>query len=200
MHQIRIHGRGGQGVVTAAELLAMAAFADGKQAQAFPSFGSERMGAPVMAFCRIDDQIIRTRESVTHPDVVIVQDPTLLHHVDVFGGWSADGFLLINSTFTVDELGLEEFLATLPDDHLSIVPASDIGWKHLNRPIANTALLGGFAAFTGWITLASVESAIRRKFPGSLGEANAAAAREAYDQVTAYLNERGRVPHHARAN
>lgn len=200
MHAVRIHGRGGQGVVTAAELLSLAAFTDGKHAQAFPSFGSERMGAPVMAFCRIDDQAIRTRESVTHPDVVIVQDLTLLHHVDVFGGLSADGYLLINSTFTVKELGIEEFLATLPGDHFCIIPASDIGQKHLKRPIANTSLLGGFAAMTGLIRIASVESAIRHKFPGALGEANAAAAREAYDHVTAFLSEQGRVSHHARAN
>lgn len=200
MHAVRIHGRGGQGVVTAAELLALAAFTDGKHAQAFPSFGSERMGAPVMAFCRVDDQAIRTRESVTHPDVVIVQDPTLLHHIDVFGGLSADGYLLINSTFTVEELGIEECLATLPNDHFCIIPASDIGQKHLKRPIANTALLGGFAAMTGLIRIASVESAIRHKFSGVLGEANAAAAREAYDHVTAFLSEQGRVSHHARAN
>lgn len=200
MYAVRIHGRGGQGVVTAAELLSLAAFTDGKHAQAFPSFGSERMGAPVMAFCRIDEKTIRTRESVTHPDVVIVQDPTLLHHVEVFGGLSPSGYVLLNSTFSLDELGLEELLRRLPDGHVFALPASDIGQKHLTRPIANTALMGGFAAFTGWITLASVESAIRRKFPGGLGEANAAAAREAYDQVTAYLNERGRAPRHARAN
>ena len=200
MHAVRIHGRGGQGVVTAAELLSLAAFTDGKHAQAFPSFGSERMGAPVMAFCRIDEQIIRTREAVTHPDVVIVQDPTLLHHVEVFGGLSADGYIVINSTFTVKELGIEELLATVPANHICVVPASDIGLKHLKRPIANTALLGGFAAITGLIKLASVESAIRHKFPGALGEANAAAAREAYDHVTVYSNEPGRVPHHARTN
>jgi len=200
MHAVRIHGRGGQGVVTAAELLSMTAFTDGKHAQAFPSFGSERMGAPVMAFCRIDEQPIRTREAVTHPDVVIVQDPTLLHHVDVFGGLSADGYILINSTFSVEDLGIGEFLANLPNDHLYIVPASDIGQKHLKRPIANTSLLGAFAAMTGFIKLASVEAAIRQKFPGAPGEANAAAAREAYDHVTAFSNTQEGVSQHVRAN
>jgi pyruvate ferredoxin oxidoreductase gamma subunit len=156
-------------VVTAAELLSLAAFTDGKHAQAFPSFGSERMGAPVMAFCRIDEQIIRTREAVTHPDVVIVQDPTLLHHVEVFGGLSPSGYVLLNSTFSLDELGLDEFLGRFAGDHVFALPASDIGQRHLKRPIANTSLLGGFAAITGWITLASVESAIRHKFPGALG-------------------------------
>ncbi len=200
MQAVRIHGRGGQGVVTAAELLSIAAFTDGKQAQAFPSFGSERMGAPVMAFCRIDKKTIRTRESVTHPDVIIVQDPTLLHHVDLFGGLSPSGYVLLNSRFSLDKIGLEEFLSSLPDGHVCTLAASDIGQKHLTRSIANTALLGGFAAMTGWITLKSVESAIRHKFPGALGEANAAAAREAYDWVIACLNEPGRGTPHARAN
>ena len=153
-----------------------------------------------MAFCRIDDQAIRTRESVTHPDIVIVQDPTLLHHVDVFGGLAADGYILINSTFSVEELGIGEFLENLPDHHCCIVPASDIGQKHLKRPIANTPLLGAFAAMTGLIKLVSVESAIHCKFPGPLGEANAVAAREAYDHIIAFLSEEGRVSQHARAN
>ena len=91
MFQIRIHGRGGQGVVSGAEMLSVAAFLEGRYAQAFPSFGSERMGAPVMAFCRIDDKEIRLREPVLEPDALIVQDPTLLHQVDLFSGLQARG-------------------------------------------------------------------------------------------------------------
>ena len=98
MFQVRFHGRGGQGVVTAAELLAEAAFIEGRHAQAFPSFGSERMGAPVMSFCRIDDKPIRTHEPVTEPDALIIQDPTLLHQADLFGGLGHDGYILVNST------------------------------------------------------------------------------------------------------
>jgi pyruvate ferredoxin oxidoreductase gamma subunit len=113
MFQIRIHGRGGQGAVTTAELLAVAAFTEDKHAQAFPSFGSERTGAPVMSFCRIDDKPIRTREPVTEPDVLIVQDPTLLHQADLFAGLTADGYLLINSARGFSELGLDE-LAAMP--------------------------------------------------------------------------------------
>ena len=86
MFQVRIHGRGGQGVVTAAEMLSIAAFEEGRHAQAFPSFGSERMGAPVVAFCRIADKEIRLREPIMEPDALIIQDPTLLHQVDVFAG------------------------------------------------------------------------------------------------------------------
>ena len=200
MLTVRIHGRGGQGVVTAAELLSTAAFADGKHALAFPSFGSERMGAPVMAFCRIDTGAIRTREAVTHPDVLIVQDPTLLHQVELFAGLAPEGYVLINSTFSVDDLNIGEVLKSLPSDHVCVVPASDIGMKHMRRPIANTPLLGAFAAMTGVIELASVQSAMRQKFPGSLGEANADAGKEGYDHVITYLDQERSDRHHARAN
>lgn len=200
MYAVRIHGRGGQGVVTAAELLSMAAFADGKQAQAFPSFGSERMGAPVTAFCRIDEQSIRTREAVTSPNVVIVLDPTLLHHVDVFGGLTADGYVLINSARTAEAMGIREFLAALPVGHVCVVPASDISVKHMKRPTANTPLLGAFAAITKVIELASVQSAIRQKFLGSLGEANAAAVKDGYEYTIASLAQERSDLHHARAN
>jgi pyruvate ferredoxin oxidoreductase gamma subunit len=194
----RIHGRGGQGVVTAAELLSTAAFTAGKEAQAFPSFGSERMGAPVTAFCRIDTQAIRTREAVTHPDVLIVQDSTLLHQVELFAGLSRDGYVLINSTFSPDELGIGEFLKSMRSDHVRVVPASDIGIKHLRRPIANTPMLGAFAALTGVIDLTSVQASMRRKFPGSLGEANAAAAKEGYEYVLAYQADERSDQRHAR--
>src|SRR5664279_2687221 len=104
--QVRIHGRGGQGVVTAAELLSVAAFAEGRHAQAFPSFGSERTGAPVVAFCRISDTEIRVREPVMNPNAVIIQDTTLLHHVDVFGGLVDGGYVLVNSAHSLESLGL----------------------------------------------------------------------------------------------
>ena len=113
MFQVRIHGRGGQGVVTAAELLSVAAFDEGRHAQAFPTFGSERTGAPVVAFCRIDDRAIRVREPIAEPDAVIVQDPTLLHQVDVFAGVAPDGYVLVNTSRTVAELGLDELSTAL---------------------------------------------------------------------------------------
>ena len=112
--EIRIHGRGGQGVVTAAEMLSVAAFMEDRHAQAFPSFGSERMGAPVVSFCRIDERPIRLREPIAEPDAVIVGDPTLLHQVDVFGGAKADAYVLINTSRSLDELGLGELFRALP--------------------------------------------------------------------------------------
>ena len=181
--QVRIHGRGGQGVVTAAEMLSVAAFIEGRHAQAFPSFGSERMGAPVVAFCRIDDREIRAREPISEPDALIIQDPTLLHQVDVFGGLSEDGYILINSSRSFDDLGLGEFARGFRHERLLTVPATDLAREHVGRPIPNAVLLGGFAALSGLITLDSVAAAVRRSSPGRMGEANVAAARAAFDFV-----------------
>jgi pyruvate ferredoxin oxidoreductase gamma subunit len=183
MIEIRIHGRGGQGVVTGAELLSIAAFDEGRHAQAFPSFGSERMGAPVVSFCRIDDKEIRLREPVQQPDVLIVQDPTLFHSMDVFAGLKKDGYVLVNSTRSFEDLGIAAVAAGFPAGHVRAVGATEIAVKHVGRPLPNAALLGGFAALTGRLKLASVEKAIMQKFPGAVGEANVAAAREAYEST-----------------
>lgn len=185
MFQVRIHGRGGQGVVSAAEMLSMAAFGEGRFAQAFPSFGSERMGAPVMAFCRIDDREIRLREPVMEPDALIVQDPTLLHQVDLFSGLSANGFILINSTRSFEELGIAEFVGRFPAGHVRTVAATELALKHVGRPLPNAALLGGFAAISGQLHFASVARAIQEKFPGKVGDANVAAALAAYESARA---------------
>jgi pyruvate ferredoxin oxidoreductase gamma subunit len=187
--QVRIHGRGGQGVVTAAEMLSLAAFEEGRYAQAFPSFGSERMGAPVVSFCRIDDREIRVREPVVEPDALIVQDPTLLHQVDVFGGLRPDGFILINTAKSFDELGLGEFVRGFHRERLLTVPASDLAREHTGRAVANAALLGGFAALTGLISLDAVVSAIRERFSPSIAEGNVAAAMAAYAWVADELRE-----------
>jgi pyruvate ferredoxin oxidoreductase gamma subunit len=180
MFQIRIHGRGGQGVVSGAEMLSVAAFLEGRYAQAFPSFGSERMGAPVMAFCRIDDKEIRIREPVLQPDALIIQDQTLLHQVDLFNGLPARGTIVLNSTKTLDELGLSGFARGVQQYRLYTLPATELALKHVGRPVPNAALLGGFAAITRVITLASVLAAIREKFPASVAERNVAAATEAF--------------------
>lgn len=184
MIEIRVHGRGGQGVVTATELLACAAFWDGKVAQAFPSFGSERMGAPVTAFCRISTLPIRSREPVSHPNVLLIQDSTLLHHMDVFSGLSDKGIVLLNSTRKIEELGLKDWMFQHPSVQVYSFPASDIAERHLGRPMANVGMVAGFAAVTGTITKASVEHAIKDKFPGKLGELNAVAAAETFAYVS----------------
>src|SRR5579864_5738096 len=126
MFQVRLHGRGGQGVVTAAEILSVAAFIESKESQAFPSFGSERMGAPVMAYCRIDNKPIRSREPVSRPNAIILQDPTLLTNPDLFAGLKSDAFVLINSDREVEALGIDAVIAKLPEGHVRTVPAGDI--------------------------------------------------------------------------
>ncbi|MEO5693792.1 MAG: 2-oxoacid:acceptor oxidoreductase family protein [Usitatibacter sp.] len=181
MFQIRIHGRGGQGVVSGAEMLSVAAFLEGRHAQAFPSFGSERMGAPVMAFCRIDDKVIRLREPVLNPDALIVQDCTLLHQVDLFNGLPRGGFILLNSRSTYDELGLGDLVRGVQQYRMCTLPATELALKHVGRAVPNAALLGGFAAVTGVIRLESVLAAIREKFPQSIAEKNVAAAEEAFE-------------------
>jgi pyruvate ferredoxin oxidoreductase gamma subunit len=200
MLQVRIHGRGGQGVVTAAEVLSIAAFLDGKYSQAIPSFGSERMGAPVMAYCRIHDREIRSREPVMEPDALIIQDPTLLHQVDLFAGLAKTGYVLVNSTRTLSELGIEEYLSKLPEGHVYAIPATDVALKHIRRPLPNAVLIGGFAAMTDSLRLTSVLGGIRQKFSGRIGEANAAAAEEAYHLVRSQTEQPRGVKQNARTN
>jgi pyruvate ferredoxin oxidoreductase gamma subunit len=183
MFQVRIHGRGGQGVVTGAEMLSMTAFFEGRHAQAFPSFGSERTGAPVVAFCRIADREIRLREPVLEPDCLIVQDATLFKVVDVFAGLRGDGHLLVNTNRSFAELHIREAAGRLPKDHAVIVPATELALKHIGRPVPNAALLGAFAALTQFVHIDNVKRAIEAAFPRSIGAANIAAATDAYEFV-----------------
>jgi pyruvate ferredoxin oxidoreductase gamma subunit len=170
-------------------MLSIAAFEQGRHAQAFPSFGSERTGAPVIAFCRMDDQEIRLREPILSPDVLIVQDPTLLHQVDVFQGLQPDGYVLINSKRSFHDLGLADIEARFRRERLTTLPATEIALKHLGRPLPNAVLLGGFAALSGLITLDAVAHAIRVKFAGKLADGNVAAATEAYAYIQREIEE-----------
>jgi pyruvate ferredoxin oxidoreductase gamma subunit len=187
MFEIRIHGRGGQGAVTAAEMLSVAAFAEGWHAQAFPTFGSERTGAPVVAFCRLDHRPIRLREPITEPDALIVQDPTLLHQVNLFEGLRADGYVLVNTGRSLVELGIGDVVDRLRPERVVSVPATDLAREHLGRPLPNAALLGGFAALTGQVKLDAVLQAIRDRFPGQVGAGNARAAQAAHDLVRSQI-------------
>jgi len=181
--QVRIHGRGGQGVVTAAELLSYAAFLEGRHSMAFPSFGSERTGAPVMAFVRVDDKPIRVREPVMSPDGLVIGDATLLHQLDVFSGLAPDGFLLVNSARTPDDLGLGELIERLLPHRVLSVPATEIALRLLGRPLPHAALLGAFAALTGVVSLAALTKAIEERFSGPVAAANVGCATEAHEHV-----------------
>ena len=185
MFQVRIHGRGGQGVVTAAELLAVAAFNDGRHAQAFPSFGSERTGAPVVAFCRIAEREIRTRAPIDEPDALIIQDATLLNHPGLFSGLKPQGYVVVNTTKTWDEVSVASRISGLPKNHGLVVGATEIALKHLGRPLPNAVLLGGFAALTGVVSLAAAVAAVEDRFSGAMRDGNVAAVTEAFNETHA---------------
>jgi pyruvate ferredoxin oxidoreductase gamma subunit len=175
MYQIRVHGRGGQGVVTAAELIAWAAIYDGRYAQAFPSFGSERTGAPVEAYCRIDDRPIRTREPVDSPDAVLVLDPTLLGRPRIFHGLRPGGLALVNSPTAPK---------SAPDGvRVCFVVATQLSLSHTGRALPNVPMLGAFAAASDAVSLGSVRAAVSARFPGPLAQANCLGAAEAYALV-----------------
>jgi len=173
--------------VTAADLLALAAFEEGRHAQSFPNFGSERMGAPVVSYCRLSEGPIRTREPVVAPDCLIVIDPTLVHQVDLFSGLSGAGYVLVNTSRSFEELGLASLGATYRAERLLGAPATEVALRRLGRPLPNAALLGGFAALTGQVSLPAVITAIRHRFADNedVAEANVAAATDVHDYVRA---------------
>jgi len=175
MIEIRIHGRGGQGNVAAAELLSIAAFKDGKFAQAFPSFGAERIGAPVQAFVRIDDKKIRTREEVRTPDYLIVQDSFLIGAVPVLDGIKPDGLILVNSDQAPEDLNIKTTA------RVETIPATEIALEIIGRPIPNAIMIGAFCAITGLVSIDAVQEAIMEKFPGRVGENNVAALERAVE-------------------
>jgi len=180
LREIRIHGRGGQGGVTAAELLAKAAFKEGKWVQAFPFFGAERRGAPVNAFARIADKPILIRSQVYNPDYVIVLDHTLLDVIDVTHGLKKDGIVILNTTKKPYETGIKNY-------RVATVDATSIALKLqllvAGLPVLNTPMLGAFAKATGEVKLESVIEAIKEAWPGAAGEKNAKAATLAYERL-----------------
>lgn len=181
MIEIRIHGRGGQGAVIASQVLASAAFREGKYVQSFPAFGVERRGAPVTAFARISDKPIRARYFIYNPDHIVVLDPTLIEAVNVTDGLKEGGWVLINSP-----LPPEEFPALAERFRVATVDASSIAVAHRlgtsTAPIVNTAILGAFSRVTGIVGLDALAEAIREVVPIK-PDANIAAAKEAYEKV-----------------
>ncbi|MDR0900868.1 MAG: pyruvate ferredoxin oxidoreductase subunit gamma [Methanobrevibacter sp.] len=171
MIEIRFHGRGGQGAVTAAEILAKAAFEDGNYSQAFPFFGVERRGAPVMAFTRIDDKPIQIRYQVYEPDYVVVLDDGLLDVVDVFSGLKNKENIIINS----------KSKETVERGQGSFIDATGVALDNLGVPIVNTVMLGSFAKKSGEVSLDSIIKVIKETFPGTMGDKNSKACEIAYD-------------------
>jgi 2-oxoacid:acceptor oxidoreductase gamma subunit (pyruvate/2-ketoisovalerate family) len=179
--EIRIHGRGGQGSVTAAEVLAHAAFIEGKCVQAFPYFGAERRGAPVKAFARISNEPILVHSQVYTPDFVIVLDPYIYKVVDVAEGLKKSGIIVINTKKKPEEIGLKDW-------HVATVDATGIALE-LNLlvaglPVVNTSILGAFAKATDEVKLESVLKAVRETWSGGAGEKNSKATELAYERLT----------------
>ena len=176
---IRIHGRGGQGSVTSAELVAQAAISEGKYAQAFPSFGPERRGAPVQAFIRIDDhKQIRVRAGITKPDIVVVLDPSLLNIVDITSGLKSDGMMVINAKSSFKDI--EEKFGT--GYKLAIIDATSIARDFLGRPIVNTTMIGSLVKASGIVKLESLFQPLEKRF-GRLAEKNKNAMKQAYTET-----------------
>jgi len=178
MVEIRFHGRGGQGAVTSAELTALAAIGEGKYAQAFPSFGPERRGAPVMAFVRVSEAPIVTREKVYEPDIVIVLDPTLLKIINVEAGLKEGGVVILNTSKSVERVRKESGLKA----RLATVDASKIAMETMRVPITNTTMLGALVKVTAIIEIGSLQDPIKRRF-GPIAEKNMNACSRAYQET-----------------
>ncbi|MFA6049315.1 MAG: pyruvate ferredoxin oxidoreductase subunit gamma [Candidatus Micrarchaeia archaeon] len=178
MIEIRFHGRGGQGAVTAAEILATAAFLDGKEAQAFPNFGVERTGAPVQAYCRIDEKKIRLHQQVYNPDYVVVLDDTLVESAKVFDGLKPGGMAVIAT-----KKHPKEFPVSADSVKVRTVDAYAIAKEKIGRPIVNTAVLGALSRATGMVTLDSLKKAVAERFPPAIAEKNVAALQACYDSL-----------------
>jgi pyruvate ferredoxin oxidoreductase gamma subunit len=178
MIEIRLHGRGGQGAVTSAELLALAAIKEGKFAQAFPSFGPERRGAPVIAYCRINDEQIKVRAAIDTPDIVLVLDPSILRLVDVSKGLKKGGFLVTNTRFSPEEIKKELNVKT----RLATVNATRIAREELGLPITNTTMLGALLKASEVVDKGSMIDPLQERF-GRIAERNIKAFERAYQET-----------------
>lgn len=180
LKEIKIYGRGGQGGVTAAELLAHAAFIEGKWVQAFPFFGAERRGAPVKAFARISDKPIFVHSQIYNPDYVIVLDPIIYNFVDVTEGLKKNGIIIMNTTKKPDDIKLDGWrIATVDATGIAL----ELNLLVTGLPVVNTAIIGAFAKATGEIKLQSILKVIKETWSGAAGEKNAAAAELAFKRL-----------------
>ena len=184
MKEIRIHARAGQGAITTAALLGDAYFAQGQFPYAFPNFGAARMGAPMNAFVRVDQHPVRLRSQIYEPDYVIVVDPTLLRGYNCFSGLKSNGVAVING-----KEGLE--LPKLkPSQKVYLIPASEIAMKTIGRPLANTTLIGSFAAATGELKLETIIEVIKKRYSGKMQEGNIEAIKQGYEYIKGIISSK----------
>ncbi len=186
MIEIRMHGRGGQGGVIAAKILASAIFKEGRFAQSFPSFGVERRGAPVLAFTRVDDKPIRLRTAIYEPDHLIILDATLIKFTNVFSGLKRGGTILVNTFSPLSTFNFPEDYTAAAVDAAGIAVRHGLGTKSM--PIVNSSILGAFARFSGVVGIDAIVEAIREGVPLKQDE-NAAAALEAFEAVETVVAE-----------
>jgi pyruvate ferredoxin oxidoreductase gamma subunit len=175
MIEIRIHGRGGQGAVTASQILAMAFFEDGWHVQGFPAFGAERRGSPAMAFVRADKKPILERDEVYHPQYALVLDPTLLDSIDICTGMETCGTAIVNTKHDVGKLHVE---------NIYHVDLDGIAMEAIGKKFVNIAMLGAFSAASGAVSMKAIERAIRKRMPEKVANSNVKAAKMAYDHIT----------------
>ena len=181
--EIRWHGRGGQGVWTASNILAEAAIREGKHAQSFPTFGPERMGAPIMAFTRISDDVIEVHSGVYEPDIVVVLDPTLLGTINVLEGLKKGGLLVLNyKSSNVEEL-THLLGSELRNYKTYVVSATEIAVKILGRGITNTAMLGALVKASPIVKLDTIFDVVKERFRGPIAEKNIEVIKAAYEET-----------------
>ena len=180
LHEVRWHGRAGQGVITSSRLLAQAALLEGKHVQAFPEFGPERLGAPISGFTRISDEVIDTRSQIYNPGFVVVLDPSLLATVNVTRGLLENGKVILNSPKRSSEMAAK---LSLDEARVRTIDATHLAMEIAGRPIVNTAMLGALARVAPLVALGSIEKALKDRFAGSLGEKNVELIRRVYEMV-----------------
>ena len=180
LHEIRWHGRAGQGVITSSRLLAQAALLEGKYVQAFPEFGPERLGAPISGFTRIGDEVIETRSQIYTPGFVVVLDSSLLGIVNVTRGLLENGKVVLNSHKRAKEMAS---MLSLNEDQVRTIDATHLAIQIAGRPIVNTAMLGALARVAPLASLNSIERAIKERFSGDLAEKNVELIRRVYEMV-----------------
>ncbi len=178
MIEVRIHGRGGQGGVTSAELVALAAISEGKYAQAFPSFGPERRGAPVLSFIRVDDAPIKARYEIREPDVVVVLDPSLIDVANVTSGLKEGGIIVINTKKPIDQIKKEHNITA----KTATVDATNIAREVLGLPITNTTMIGALVKATGLVDMDSLIEPLKHRF-GRIAEKNITVCQKAFEET-----------------
>ena len=184
MIEVRFHGRGGQGAVTAGELMVNAMNYEGKWAQSFPFFGGERRGAPVMAFIRIDDERIWLHQQIYEPDCCVVLDQGLVDSIPWMDGLKEGGVAILNWSGGLEELNFPPNLSKV--GLVDAVSVSNKAFGSRAFPITNTTMLGALAKTTGWVKLESLAEAMKEKWSGRTGEANVTAVNVAYDSTVVY--------------